>query len=134
MSDVRFAKSYIEQLYIQKDMLGLYHLITTTEQSRILPEQLWLFCRLLEWAGSVRSGVWQYYDGLPAEKFDRISIGLDNNDLAWIALFYRSGKTNPGEADQHDALDYWLDSNRRDIDEAALQLATSRKGWLMGSE
>ena len=47
----------IGRLFAERDLSGLHHLISVTGQERSLPEQLWLFCRLREWAGSARSGV-----------------------------------------------------------------------------
>jgi hypothetical protein len=85
---VRFANSYVDRLFAERDMLGLHHLISITERARALPEELWLFCRLLEWVGSSRSGVWQYDDGLSEETFLRISRALDQFGLSEIAERY----------------------------------------------
>jgi len=54
---VRFAHSYVERLFAERDMPGLYHVISVVGAERQLPEEFWLFSRLLEWVGSTRSGV-----------------------------------------------------------------------------
>src|SRR6266436_3257576 len=92
LMSVRFANSYIDRLFAEKDLDGLHHLISAVGRDRPLPQQFWLFCRVLEWAPA-RSGVWQYYDGLSEEKFERMSQALERFGLGDLAEKYRLGKT-----------------------------------------
>jgi hypothetical protein len=69
---VRFAKAYIDRLFDQKDFSGIHHAISVIEGTQTLPNEFWLFCRIYEWAPA-RSGVWQYYDGLKKEEFERVN-------------------------------------------------------------
>ncbi len=127
---VRFASSYIGRLFAERDLSGLYHLISVTGQERSLPEQLWLFCRLREWAGSTRSGIWQYYEGLSDEKFERMDRALRLFELAEIAEKYRAGKSTWDGPEHAASLDKWIDAHEQQIDDAAFGLALSQKEWL----
>ena len=127
---VRFSSTYIGRLFAERDLSGLYHLISVTGQERSLPEQLWLFCRLREWAGSTRSGIWQYYEGLSDEKFERINRALRLSELAEIAEKYRSGKATRDDPELAARLDKWIDAHEQQIDDAAFELASSQKEWL----
>jgi hypothetical protein len=127
---VRFSSSYIERLFATRDLSGLYHLISVTGQERSLPEQLWLFCRLREWAGSTRSGIGQYYESLSDEKFERMNRALRLSELSEIAEKYRAGKSTWDETERAASLDKWIDAHEQQIDDAAFELALSQKEWL----
>ena len=49
---VRFAKSCIDRLFAERDILGMHPLISVMERERQLPEEFWLFCRVIEWMSS----------------------------------------------------------------------------------
>jgi hypothetical protein len=111
-------------------MLGLYHLIGMVCAERQLPEEFWLFGRLLEWVGSTRSGVWQYYEGLPADMSTRMIRALQRFGLAEIAERYRFGQRSWAGADQAASLDEWLDSHEQEIMSAAFELIAARRSDL----
>lgn len=127
---VRFANSYVEKLFAERDMLGLYHLICVVGAERQLPEEFWLFSRLLEWVGSTRSGVWQYYDGLPADTFMRMTRALEQFGLSEIAERYRFGHDSWAGPDQAASIDEWLDAHEQQIEIAAFELIAARKNDL----
>jgi hypothetical protein len=126
---VRFANSYVDHLFAERDLGGLYHLITVVARERPLPEEFWLFCRVYEWAPA-RSGVWQYYEGLPDEKFQQMVGALERFGLAEIAEKYRLGKTTWNSPDHAAALDAWLDSHAQEIHDAIFRLVASQKEYL----
>jgi hypothetical protein len=128
---VRFASSYVEALFAERDMLGLHHLITVVSAERQLPEEFWLFNRLLEWIGSTRSGVWQYYEGLSPDVFTRMTRALDGLGLSEIAERYRFGQSTWDGPDQAASLDQWIDAHERQIESAAFELIASRKDDLI---
>ena len=128
---IEFADSYIDRLFAERDLLGLYHIITVMEQDRALPEEFWLFRRLREWAGSSRSGIWQYYESLPEEEFERMVQALDRFGLADIAERYRFGREAWNEPAQAEDLDDWIDAHEERIDEAAFDLISRRKDLLI---
>jgi hypothetical protein len=129
--DVRFTNSYVERLFSERDMLALYHLVGVTSRERALPGEFWLFSRLLEWVGSTRSGVWQYYEGLSDETFERVCHGLDQFRLMDIAEIYRSGRSAWRGPEQAASLDEWLDAHAQQIESRAFDLIASRKELLM---
>lgn len=108
----------------------LQHLISVIERDRALPEEFWLFCRMLEWMGSTRSGVRQYYEGLPDETFHRISEDLDRFGLVHIAEKYRFGRTVWVGPDRAATLDDWIDKHEREIEHAGLNLISPKKSCL----
>ena len=124
---VRFANSYVERLFAERDIFGLHHLISVVGAERQLPEEFWLFCRLLEWVGSTRSGVWQYYEGLSEDTFERMSRALEQFGLSEIAERYRFGKSSWSGPDQAASLDEWLDAHEQQIENAAFELVAARK-------
>lgn len=126
---VRFANSYIDRLFAERDLNGLHHLISVLSAQRSLPEEFWLFCRVYEWAPA-RSGVWQYYEGLPDDKFERVSQGLDRFGLREIAEQYRLGKLTWKDEDRIAAVDEWLDSHAEEIHRAVFELIAARKDCL----
>lgn len=111
----RFAETYVENLFSQRNLSGLPHLISVVERDRELPEQCWLFCRLLEWRGSRRSGIWQYYEGLPQDEFERIAKAAEDAGLKELANKYRHGKAAWNTEDNACSLDKWMDANREFI-------------------
>src|SRR5688572_18135455 len=118
----RFAETYVENLFTQKDLPGLYHLISVVEKDRELPKECWLFCRLLEWEGSTRSGVWQYYDGIPRDTFEKVGQVLDATGLKELADKYRYGMTVWNTDDRGSNLDKWIDTNQEFISTELLGL------------
>jgi hypothetical protein len=128
---VRFASSYVEKLFAERDMLGLHHLISVVSAERQLPEEFWLFSRLLEWAGSTRSGVWQYYEGLSPDTFTRMTRALDGFGLSEIAERYRFGQSAWEGPDEAASLDQWIDAHEQQVESAAFELIASRKDDLI---
>ena len=124
----RYAPRYIDSLFAQEDLVALHQVISVVEQTRSLPEEFWLFCRIYEWAPA-RSGIYQYYQALAEAKFHRISAALDRFGLHEIAEKYRSG------LDWHDSskmarLDAWLDANSNQVHAAVLALIRPHKDLL----
>jgi hypothetical protein len=121
----RFAESYVENLLTQKDLSGLHHSISVVEKDRELPKQCWLFCRLLEWEGSIRSGVWQYYEGIPRGEYERIVKALDEFAMKELVDKYRNGMTAWNTDDRADGLDKWIDANQEFIVAELIRLVDS---------
>jgi hypothetical protein len=124
---VRFANEYIERLFAEKDIGGWHHLVSVMERERTLPEEFWLFSSLLEWLGSARSGVWQYYDELPEEKFERMTKALEAFGFAEVAEHYRFGRAAWNQPDQAEKLDEWIDRHEQEVESAVLDLVSKRK-------
>ena len=104
------ANTYVERIFADKDLGEIYWVIGVVEKDRRLPDEFRLFCRIYEWAPA-RSGVWQYYEGLPDEQFNRVNSNLDRFGLAWIAEKYRLGKRTWDGPTQAEEVDHWLDTH-----------------------
>jgi hypothetical protein len=107
---VRYSATYIDKIFAEEDLMPVYETIEVVSRGRSLPEEFWLFCRIYEWAPS-RSGVWQYYENLPDQKFERVSAALARCGLHDVAQRYRSGKDAWQDEEKMQALDTWLDVN-----------------------
>jgi hypothetical protein len=128
---IRFANSYVDNLFTERDMLELHRFISIVGDVHPLPEQFWLFCRVLEWTGATRSGIYQYYESLSDEMFSRMSATLERFELLEIAQKYRSGKDlwdKPGHAS---SLDEWIDTNEQQIENAIFELILASKADLI---
>ena len=117
----RFANSYIDRVFSEKDLGLIYHLVRVREMQRALPDEFWLFCRIYEWAPA-RSGVWQYYEGLSEEAFMRMNQALERFGLFEVAEQYRQGRNTWNGPDRAAAVDEWLDLHAQRIHDAALAL------------
>jgi hypothetical protein len=124
--EARFARSYIDRLFSEKDYGLIHHLISVIEMQKELPEEFWLFCRIFEWAPS-RSGVWQYYEGLPSELFERVEKDLDRFELVEIAEKYRIGKAVWEQPEEIRKLDKWQRQNASRIHDAVFGLIAPLK-------
>jgi hypothetical protein len=125
----QYAPSYIDSLFARQDLLAIHQVITVVEQTRSLPEEFWLFCRIYEWAPG-RSGIWQYYEGLPEPKFERIGVALDRFGLHEIAQRYRSGHLRWADSGEMASLDAWLDGNCAMIHASVFALIRPHKDLL----
>ena len=119
---VRFASSYVDQLFADRDLSGLHHLVSIKERDQKLPDECWLFCRILEWIGSSRSGVWQYYESVPNETFERVSRAFDKLGYSDIAERYRSGMISWDGPDRARSLDQWMFAHEDAVRDAAFDM------------
>ncbi len=115
MEKIKFAESYIEKLFTEKDSLGLYHLILTAEIDKASPA-CWTFNRALEWLGSLRSGVWQYYEVTDPSVQERLAAALLKFELNEIAQWYSFGMKNWQDKEEIRKLDDWMFKNEHDIE------------------
>jgi hypothetical protein len=127
---VSFANAYIDRLFAEKDMPGLHHLISVMERDKALPEEFWLFSRILEWLGSVRSGIYQYYEGIPRDKFKEIGQTLDQFKLTDLAERYRYGMSVWNGPDKASDLDEWIYKNEDEVQNIVFQLISQRQDCL----
>jgi hypothetical protein len=123
------AKAYVDRLFAEKNLGEIYWAISVVEQDRALPEEFWLFSRIYEWAPA-RSGVWQYYESLSGEQFERISDALDRFGLSDIAEKYRLGRSTWDGPTQAGEVDRWLDRNADRIHAAVFKLIADKKDRL----
>jgi hypothetical protein len=127
---VRYAKSYIDQLYDAKDMFALEGVIDVINRDRQLPEQFWLSKRLFAWLGWSGSGIWQYYEAISREDFEAIASALELFGLGELAERYRSGMETWNELECCDELDRWMVAHMAEIESASFQLIASDRHYL----
>jgi hypothetical protein len=126
---VRFADSYVDRLFAERRLDAIYHLISVIENQHPLPEDFWLFSRVYEWAPA-RSGVWQYYENLSEETFQKMNQSLLRFGLAEIAEKYELGKNTWNGTDRAAPLDSWLDTQAEQIHDAIFALILPKKDFL----
>jgi hypothetical protein len=126
----RYAPAFIDGLFSEGDLTTLHQVISVIETARSLPEEYWLFCRVIEWTGSERSGIWQYYESLTEAQFDRVSSGLIRFGFAEVAEIYRSGRNQWQDERKMADLDAWLRANSGWLEAAMLELIRPHRGLL----
>jgi hypothetical protein len=130
----RYAKSYVDQLYQAKDVFALHGVICVVGRQRQLPEQFSVFLRLFEWCCSTRSGIWQYYEYLPAHECELFAGVLERFDLRELAERYRSGLSTWQEPDACGELDRWIDDHWNELENIAFQLIADNRDHLYADE
>lgn len=127
---VRYARTYVDQLYEAKDMFALERVIDVVGRDRQLPEQFWLSRCLFAWCGWSVSGIWQYCEAVPREDFQAVASALERFGLREIALRYRSGMALWMLPNGCDELDDWIDAHRNEIEGVAFQLIANDRHCL----
>lgn len=127
---VRYARSYVDQLYEAKDMFALERVIDAVGRDRQLPEQFWLCRCLFFWCGSSRSGIWQYYEAIAQEDFETVASALERFGLHEVASRYRSGMERWRQPNGCDELDGWIDTHQDELESAAFQLIANDRHYL----
>jgi len=110
----------------------LHQMVTVVGENQPLPEEFWIFCRLVEWAGTTRSGVWQYYEGIQEDHIERVSQGLERFGLSEISSIYRSGKDSCAGTEKGASLSRWIDAHEEAIYDSAVSLIAPMKNCLRG--
>lgn len=127
---VRYAKSYVDQLYEAKDMFALESVIDVVCRGRQLPEQFWLSKRLFAWCGWSRSGIWQYYEAISHEDLQAVASALERFGLHQVAARYRSGMESWKQPDGCVELDRWIDAHQTELESTAFQLIANDRHYL----
>ena len=127
---VSYAKSYIDRAYDARDIFTLYHVISTLEANRDLPEVFELFMRLWEWCCSTRSGVWQYYEIIPLAEFHKTADMMKRHNLGEITERFLGGMENWQEPEYCGDLDDWIEDNQETIAMAAMTLIEEHRDYL----
>ena len=126
----RYAKSYVDRLYDTKDIFALHGVISVVGRHRDLPEQFSLFLRLWDWCCSTRSGIWQYYEGVPKHEFESMAASLKGFGLRELADRYRSGMATWREPEGCGELDRWIDAHWGELEAIAFRLIADSRASL----
>ncbi len=127
---VRYAKDYLDRLYDTKNVFALYSVISVVSRQRSLPEQFWLFLRLWDWCCSTRSGIWQYYEAVPAAEFEFMVGALERFGLRELAERYQAGMTAWRRPEGCGELDLWIDGHWDELEATAFRLILDSRGSL----
>jgi hypothetical protein len=127
---MQFSNSYVDQLFAERNVAGLYTLVSVMERERQLPEEFWLFCRMREWVGSTRSGVWQYYERLPDEKFKRMAKALGQFGFKEALEQYKVGQASWNGFELAKSVDRWILQHERELESATFELIAKRSDCL----
>jgi len=127
---VHYAKSYIDALYESKDIVALHGVIDVVCNNRELPEQFWLFRRLRTWYCSGRSGIWQYYESVPADELEKIARTIEGFGLIEAAEKYRFGMKNWKAKGRCIELDRWIDNHWHELENMVFGLIAKNRDCL----
>ena len=133
---VRYAKSYIDQLYENRDVCMLRAVVNVIARQSQLPEQFSVFAGLWDWACSARSGIYQYYECMEHRdiiEFESLAGGLERFGFHEIANRYRSGK-DTWRVDLYDELDHWIGAHISELKSAAFDLIAESRACLYDDE
>jgi hypothetical protein len=125
----RFANLYVDRIFAERDLGAIHQLISVLDKQRQLPDEFWLFYQVYAWAPA-RSGVWQHYENLPDEFFQKMRQTMRRFGLVEIAEKYELGKKTWDGPDRAAALDSWLDTHAQQIHDAIFALILVRKDCL----
>jgi len=126
----RYAKSYIDRLYEEKDIFELDYLISFVAGKRELPEQFSLFLRLWDWCCSTRYGTWQYYEHIAADDFEATARALERFGLRELADRYRWGMSTWNEPERGGEFDDWIESHWSELETMAFRLIADSRDCL----
>jgi hypothetical protein len=111
----QYSPSYIEELFERKDYVGIYTLIEVRARNQKVPDECALFSRILEWVGSTRSGVWQYYESLKEDRFSEVCRLLDKFGMLEVKSKYQEGMQIWQDSNASTKLDRWIDQHESSI-------------------
>jgi hypothetical protein len=117
---VAYAPVFIDELFTRRNLVGLHTLICVRSRARKMPDACELFRRVLEWSGSARSGVWQYYENLKEEDFSEVCRLLSSFGMIDVLVRYREGREVWQNDEATAALDRWIDGHEKEIEDAIL--------------
>ena len=128
----RYSTDFLDRTYGGQSAFDLWSLLTTLERHVSLPERSWLFCRLVEWMSSTRSGVWTYYEATSEALQSQISGAIRRYPEfhAISEYFDRGMKTGTSER-EIGQVDQWLDSHEGQIHASLMQLARQEKALVV---
>jgi hypothetical protein len=131
---VSYAPIFIEELFARRDLVGLHTLISARSRTREMPDVCKVFCRVLEWSGSTRSGVWQYYEGLKEEDFAEVCRLLTKFGMDEVLARYREGRNVWKSESAIAVVDRWIDDHEGEIHETIFTLLKSATEELKKNE
>jgi len=128
----RYSNDYIARAYEGQSVFDLWSLLTTLEVHVSLPERSWLFCRLVEWMSSTRSGVWTYYEATSEALQSQISSAIRRYpELHVISEYFDRGMRTWKSEQEIGHVDQWLDSHEGQLHASLMQVAQEEKALVV---
>jgi len=124
----RYSTDYLDRTYAGQGVFDLWSLLTTLEGHASLPERSWLFCRLVEWMSSTRSGVWTWYEATSDALQSQISSAVRcYPELHAISEYFDRGMKTWKSEQEIGQVDQWLDSHEGQLHSSLMQVAREEK-------
>src|SRR6266516_2329409 len=124
----RYSTDYLDRIYGGQSVFDLWSLLTTLERHVSLPERSWLFCRLIEWMSSTRSGVWTYYDATSEALQSQLSSAIRRYpELHAMSEYFDRGMRTWKSEQEIGQVDQWLDSHEGQLHASLMQVAREEK-------
>jgi hypothetical protein len=128
----RYSIDFLDRTYGGQSAFDLWSLLTTLERHASLPERSWLFCRLVEWMSSTRSGVWTYYEATSEALQSQISRAIQRYpELHAISEHFGRGMRTWRSEQEIGHVDQWLDSHEGQLHASLMQFAQQEKALVM---
>lgn len=128
----RYSTDFFDRTYGGHSVLDLWSLLTTLERHFSLPERSWLFCRLVEWMSSTRSGVWTYYEATSEALQGQISSAIRRYpELHAISEYYDCGMRTWRSEQEVGQVDQWLDAHEGQLHASLMQAARQEKALVI---
>ena len=128
----RYAADFLERAYGGQSAFDLWSSLTTWERHVSLPERSWLFCRLMEWMSSTRSGVWTYYEATSDALQSRISSAIRGYpELHAISEYFDRGMRMWKSGHDLVQVDQWLDSHEGQLHASLMHVAREEQDLLV---
>jgi len=127
-----YSTDYLDRTYSGQSVFDLWSLLTTLERHVSLPERSWLFCRLVEWMSSTRSGVWTYYEAMSEALQSEISSAIRRYpELHAVAEYFDRGRRTWKSEQEIRLVDKWLDSHERELHTSLMEVAREEKTFVV---
>ncbi len=118
----RYSNDYLRRVYGGESVFDLWQVLTALERHVSLPEGSWLFCRLVEWMSSTRSGVWTYFEATSEVLQSRISNAVRRHpELRTVSEYFDLGMRTWKSQAEIAQVDEWLDSHETQIHASLMQ-------------
>ena len=128
----RYSNDYLDRIYDGVSVFDLWSLLATLERQVPLPERSWLFCRLVEWMSSTRSGVWTYYEATSEGLQAQISTAVRRYpELRSVSEYFDLGMRTWKSQEEIAQVDKWLDSHEGRIHASLMQIAREEKALVV---
>jgi len=128
----RYSNDYLDRIFGGPSVFDLWSLLTAFERHVSLPDRSWLFCRLVEWMSSTRSGVWTYYEATSEAIQSQISSALRGYpQLQAVSEYFDFGMRSWKAEQEIGKVDTWIDSHEEQLHASLMEFARLEQAVIM---